>query len=271
MATIISTGNFKGGVGKTTNCVMLAYTLAKMGKKILLVDFDPQSDATKLLMNTMAKVFDVTPVFETTLAVALKSGDIESALINVMPNLDLLPSYSDLQTYEAFLYDNFDSDFEKDTYFSKQLNKISDNYDFIFIDVPPQLNKYTDSALTASNFVIVILQTQERALNGAETFISHIQTLAEDYNLNLDIVGILPVLVQNGNELDQDVLQDAREIFNEVNLFESTIKQMARLKRFDRTGITELSSDIHDKRVHKVYNDVAVELLQRIEMFNEEA
>ncbi|WP_436866602.1 ParA family protein [Bacillus fungorum] len=264
MCKVITTGNFKGGVGKTTNAVMLAYTFSKQGKKTLIVDLDPQANATDLLFNTMKKIYSIEPKFKKTLAMALIDGNLESALINVMPNLDLLPSYEDLQTYEKFLFTNFEDDFTQDTYFAKQISAIKENYDYIFIDVPPQLNKFADSALVASDYVIVILQTQERSLKGAQKYIEHVLSLAEDYDLPLEIIGALPVLMQNGNEIDKDILQEAQEIFGKANVFKNLIKQMARLKRFDRTGITHNTKDIHDKNVHTVYQNIANEVEERI-------
>ncbi|MBS0943277.1 AAA family ATPase [Leuconostoc mesenteroides] len=266
MAYVITTGNFKGGVGKTTNSVMLSYTLSKMDKKILLIDLDPQANATDLLLNTMTNIYKKKPDFKETLFESIKNNNPKEALINVKDNLDLLPSFSDLQNYEKYLYDNFSDDFSQDHHLTSFIKNIKNEYDFVFLDIPPQLNKFTDNALVASDFVIVILQTQERALKGAEKYIDHLLELQDDYHLNIDLLGILPVLQQNGSELDLDVLQDAVESFGESNLFKTHIKQMNRLKRFDRTGITDNTKDIHDKRIHTIYNELIQETLNRIEM-----
>lgn len=268
MTYVITTGNFKGGVGKTTNSVMLSYTLSKLDKKVLLIDLDPQANATDLLLNTMTNIYKKKPVFKETLFESIKNKNPDEALITVKDNLDLLPSYSDLQQYEHYLYENFSDDFSQDHHLSTFIEKIKEKYDFVFLDIPPQLNKFTDNALVASDFVIVILQTQERALKGAEKYIDHLLQLQDDYKLNIDLLGILPVLQQNGSELDLDVLQDATEIFGKNNLFNTHIKQMNRLKRFDRTGITDNTKDIHDKRVHAIYSELINELLERINIFN---
>lgn len=270
MVKIITTGNFKGGVGKTTNAVMLAYTLSKQDNKCLLVDLDPQANATDLLLNTMSRVYQTKPSFQETLFEAIKNKDLAQALIAVKDNFDLLPSYEDLQGYEKYLYDNFADDYSQDHYFSKLLSKIKNNYDYIILDVPPQLNKFTDSALVASDYVIVILQTQERSLRGAEKYIEHLLQIQNDYKLGLDLLGILPVLQQNGSELDLDVIHDAIESFGPQNIYQHKIKQMARLKRFDRTGITDNVKDINDRRVHNVYKDVANETLDRIKILEGE-
>lgn len=301
MTEIITTGNFKGGVGKTTNAVMISYTLAKQDKKVLLVDLDPQANATALLLTTMAEVMqtieqqprqsydpdtgeplfddDGNPithlvwayrdtskdVFENSLFVSIEDGQLEESMIQVMPNLDLLPSSDDLQQYERFLYRKFDNDYDQDHHFAQLLAPLAKDYDYVIMDVPPQLNKFTDSAIVASNYIIVVLQTQERSLSGAEKYIEHLLQIQDDYNLNLDLLGILPVLLQNGADLDLDVISDAESSFGEGNMFNTQIKQMARLKRFDRTGITDNPHDIHDRRVHGLYKRVVAEALDRIQ------
>lgn len=267
MTKTIVTGNFKGGVGKTTNAVMIAYTLAKQGKKTLLVDLDPQANATDLLFLTMKNVLGVEPTFKSTLEVALEKGDLKPALVDVMDNLQLLPSYEDLQSFEKYLFTTFDDDYSQDSYFSKLLDKIKDEFEYVILDVPPQLNKYTDSALVACDYVIIILQTQQRSLTGAKTYTEHLLQIKEDYGLNLELLGVLPVLLQNGNELDLDILSDALEFFGKPNMFEIQIKQMARLKRFDRTGITDSHRVIHDRRVHAIYFEVIKEIQTRINIF----
>lgn len=270
MTTTITTGNFKGGVGKTTNAVMIGYELSKRGDKTLIVDLDPQANATDLLFATMTQVYNKKPDFKETIEVALEKGDFAPAIINVKDNLDVLPSDTDLQSYENFLNNNFSDDYTKETYFLKILSKIKDNYDYIILDVPPQLNVFTNSALAASDYVIVILQTQERSFRGAQTYIEHLIQIKEDYNLPLDLLGVLPVLQQNGNNLDLDVLNDAVEAFGEPNMFKTRIKQMSRLKRFDRTGITDNGKrDINDRRVHKAYSNVIEEIDSRIKLLKE--
>lgn len=266
MTKVITTGNFKGGVGKTTNAVMFSYTLSKMGKRVLIVDLDPQANATDLLLNTMNNVYQQKPNFEETLFESIKNEKLSDALINIKDNLDLLPSYEDLQGYEKFLYSNFEDDYSQDHYFNTLLEPIKKNYDYIIMDVPPQLNKFTDSALVSSNYVVVILQTQERALKGAEKYIEHLLQLQDDYSLGLDLLGVLPVLQQNGSDLDLDIITDAINSFGQQNIFKSRIKQMARLKRFDRTGITDNVKDINDRRVHDVYKKVVNELIERINL-----
>lgn len=123
MVKVITTGNFKGGMGKTTNATMIAYELSKRNIKTLLVDLDPQANATALMFTTMQKIYGIEPEFNETLETALINGDLSSALIGVNDSLDLLPSYEDLVGYEGLLSDNFDDDYSKDSYFGKALEQ----------------------------------------------------------------------------------------------------------------------------------------------------
>lgn len=142
------------------------------------------------------------------------------------------------------------------------LDSVKNDFDFIFIDVPPTSSIITDSALYASDFVVVVLQTQERSLQGAEVFTQYLQGLIDDYGANLDIIGILPVLLKNGAAVDLATLENAKEIFGEENLFDIVVKNMERLKRFDITGITD--NDMHDRRVHNSYKAIAEEFIERL-------
>ncbi|EME7129225.1 AAA family ATPase, partial [Enterococcus faecium] len=97
MTKVLTTGNFKGGVGKTTNAVLTAYTLSNKGYKVLVVDLDPQANATELLFATMTNVYKIKPEFKETLFVSIQNNKISNSLISVKENLDLLPSFTDLE------------------------------------------------------------------------------------------------------------------------------------------------------------------------------
>lgn len=262
-AIVVTFGNFKGGTGKTTNSTMLAYALAKKGYRVLLCDQDPQANATTLFLKTKAVREDDYITFEKTLMAAMQEGDLSSIVTEVTDNLFLLPSFSDFAQYPKFLEKRFNKEVDRVTYLSTLLEPLKKEFDFIFVDVPPTISIYTDSALYASDFVVVVLQTQERSLQGAEVFTQYLQTLLDDYHADFDILGILPVLLKNGAAVDLATLENAKNVFGSNNLFESVIKNMERLKRYDITGIVE--EDMHDKRVMDTYAKVAEEFLERLE------
>ena len=281
-------GNMKGGVGKTTNSVMTAYQLAKLGYKTLVCDLDPQANATQLLRRTYGLQHGTDLQINKTMMVALTEENIKSAIVNIMDNLYLLPSSEDFKNYPDFLEMKFMLDKEKIesgdsttlqsemskvkeqriAYFSQQLAKVRDEYDFIIIDVPPTLSVFTDSAIYATDYVIIVLQTQQRSLDGAETFFEYLQQMYNDYaNIDFDILGVLAVLLKNNVGLDNQILKDAETDFGKDMLFNQIIRHMERLKRYDRTGIAEkglTKYDMHDTRLHYIYNTLTKEIVARL-------
>ena len=281
-------GNMKGGVGKTTNSVMTAYQLAKLGYKTLVCDLDPQANATQLLRRTYGLQHGTDLQIDKTMMVALTEENIKSAIVNIMDNLYLLPSSEDFKNYPDFLEMKFMLDKEKIeagnsntlqsemskikeqriAYFAQQLAKVRDEYDFIIIDVPPTLSIFTDSAIYATDFVIIVLQTQQRSLDGAETFFEYLQQMYNDYaNIDFDILGVLAVLLKYNVGLDSQILKDAEADFGKDMLFKQIIRHMERLKRYDRTGIAEkglTKYDMHDTRLHYIYNTLTQEIVSRL-------
>lgn len=262
-AIVVTFGNFKGGTGKTTNSTMLAYALSNMGYKVLLCDQDPQANATALYLKTKALHNDELVAFNKTLMAAIQEEDLAQIVTDITPNLHLLPSFSDFSLYPRFLEKKFPSTEDRVYYFASLIEPLKRDYDFIFIDVPPTISIITDAALYASDYVVVVMQTQERSLAGAEVFTNYLQSLIDDYNAELDIIGILPVILKNGAAVDLATLENAKEVFGEENIFKQVVMNMERLKRFDLTGIT--NDDMHDRRVHKVYNGIAEEFIERLE------
>ena len=281
-------GNMKGGVGKTTNSVMTAYQLAKLGYKTLVCDLDPQANATQLLRRTYGLQHETDLQIGKTMMVALTEENIKPAIVNIMDNLYLLPSSEDFKNYPDFLEMKFMLDKEKIesgdsttlqsemskvkeqriAYFAQQLAKVRDEYDFVIIDVPPTLSIFTDSAIYATDFVIIVLQTQQRSLDGAETFFEYLQQMYNDYaNIDFDILGVLAVLQKNNVGLDNQILKDAETDFGKDMLFNQIIRHMERLKRYDRTGIAEkdlTKYDMHDTRLHYIYNTLTKEIVARL-------
>ena len=288
MATTILFGNMKGGVGKTTNSVMTAYQLARQGYKTLVCDLDPQANATQLLSRTYGLQNSKKLKINKTMMVALTEENIPSAIVQIMDNLYLLPSSEDFKNYPDYLEMKYMPDKENvDTnnsrslqvemdrikelrisYFVKQLAKVDNNYDFIILDVPPTLSIFTDSAIYATDDVIIVLQTQQRSLDGAETFFEYLQQMYNDYaEINFDILGVLAVLLKNNAGLDNQIIKDAKEDFGNDMLFKQVIHHMERLKRYDRIGIAEkglTKYDMHDNRLHYIYSQLTNEIIERV-------
>ncbi|PGZ57413.1 ATPase [Bacillus cereus] len=266
MAITITVGNYKGGVGKTTNAVLNAYEFAKKGKRTLIVDLDPQSNATKSLLLTKS-VLNPTKIvtIEKTLMKGIQEKNLDGLEIEIMENLFLIPSYVDFQDFAKFLYKACTTEEEENYYFKNLLDRIKYKYDYIFIDVPPMSSEVTKNAVVASDYVLIALQTQERSLTGAENYIQELIKLKEQHNLDIEVVGILPVLLKNNGRVDEYIMELARKNFGEENIFKNIVPQMERIKRFDVNGITE--NDRHDLNVIELYEKISDELLSRINYF----
>ncbi|QPJ28008.1 AAA family ATPase (plasmid) [Listeria seeligeri] len=269
MAKVITFGNFKGGTGKTTNSAMIGHELARQGHKVLLIDLDPQANATALYLLTKQRIEDQIVTFDKTLMSAIADENLEDIILKIKENLYLLPSFADFTSYPLFLEKKFpDNQFDRVSYFSKLIEPLKDQFDFILIDVPPTLSSYTDSALYSSNYTIIVLQTHERSLVGAEAYVKYLQELIDNYHADFDILGVLPVLLKNNAAVDISTLQNAKDSFGEQNLFKTVVKNMERLKRYDLVGIVDPeiddSADMHDKRVLNLYKNVTDELLERL-------
>lgn len=264
-ARTVTLGNLKGGVGKTTNAVLVAYQCAKQGIKTLLIDLDTSEDATDLIFTTMINVLDTEPEYETTLYKAMEENlPVESVVIDVMDNLSFIPSNEDFQNYGKLLDSRCTTQKEKDFYLANYLEPLKSQYDMIIIDVPPSINIYTDSALVMSDYVVVVLQTQRKAFRKSKKFVDYMFKLRETYDLDFVTLGVLEVLLKADSEYDEQVIIQAEEYFGQENIFNDQIKDMRRIKRFDWSGITAERRDPHDNQVHRLYGRVMNDMLNRI-------
>lgn len=265
---VLSFANFKGGVGKTTTTALVSYSLAKMGYKTLVIDFDAQANLTSLFLKTKAPANseEIITIDKGLMSAINDDIDLSEITIEITANLDLIANAVDFSFYPRFLERNFDKEIDRIAFFRKKIEPLRELYDYIFIDVPPTLSLLNDTAFYACDQIIVVLQTQERSLVGAEVFIQYLQdTLIDEFHSDVDILGILPVLSKKGGAVDEYVLDAIKKEFGEENLFKEKVQIMERLKRFDVTGITDSSSDIHDKRVHKKFTNISAEMLDRLD------
>ncbi|MDF7639969.1 AAA family ATPase [Lactobacillus sp. ESL0791] len=266
MTQIITFGNFKGGVGKTTNAVQVAYELSKRNYKTLLMDLDPQANATNILLKTKANIDDELAHFDSSLMVAVQDKDLTKSIINIKENLDLMGSAPDFALFPRFMEKMFKDYTDRVQYLSKLIEPVAEKYDFVIVDIPPTISLITDAALYASDWCLVVMQTQQQSLDGASAFIDYIQDdIVNTYKApRLDVIGILAVLIQAGAPVDETTMNNAIKYFGKENILPTAIHSMQRLKRYGITGIT--TSQRYDKKVFAVYKQVTDEILDRIGM-----
>lgn len=265
MSQIITFGNFKGGVGKTTNAVQVAYELSKRGAHTLLIDLDPQANATNILLKTKDNISHEIAHFDSSLMVAVENENLQQSIVNIKENLDIMGSAPDFALFPRYMEKKFKTDYnDRVKYLNTLIQPIAAKYDYVIIDIPPTISLITDAALYASDWCLVVMQTQQQSFDGAAAFIDYIQNdIIDTYKApRLDLIGILAVLIQAGAPVDETTMNNAISYFGKDNILPTAIHSMQRLKRYGITGIT--TKQKYDQNVFDVYKKVTDEILERM-------
>ena len=231
MGKIISIANQKGGVGKTTTAINLSAALAKQGKKILLIDCDPQGNATS------GYGIDKNELENTVYELILGDCSVNDCIIkNVIKNLSIIPSNVSLSAADIELIG-----VEKKEFILKnEIDWVKNDYDYILIDCPPSLNTLTINAMTASDTVLVPIQCEYYALEGLSQLIYTINLVRERLNPTLNIEGVVFTMYDARTNLSQQVVENVKENLEQY-IFDAIIPRNIRLAEAPSFGapITE--------------------------------
>ena len=252
MGKIIAFANQKGGVGKTTTCVNVAAYMAMMGKKILIVDLDPQGNATSGVGIKKSKglktIYDL---------IDGESSFDEAIQPTIVENLFIIPSTVDLAGAEVELIQIP----QREKVVKKLLDEIKDSYDFILIDCPPSLGLITVNALTASDSVIIPMQCEFYAMEGITQLMNTIRLIKYHLNPNIDIEGVVMTMKEKRFNLTNQVSNEIIKVFNK-KVYVTTIPRNVRLAEAPSHGLPVALYDSNSKGA-EAYLSLAEEILKR--------
>lgn len=257
MAKVIAVANQKGGVGKTTTAVNLSSCLGYKGKKVLLIDVDPQGNSTSGLgidkKNIKKSAYDV----------LINDVDIQDTLVKTpIENLMLCPSNIQLAGAEVELV----STISRETRLKNSISSIKKDYDFIMIDCPPSLGLLTLNSLTASNTILVPIQCEYYALEGLSQLMETVKLVQKHLNMSLDVEGVVLTMFDARTNLSIQVVEEVKKYFRN-KVYRTVIPRNVRLSEAPSYGLPIILYDPKSKGA-ECYLDLADEVIEYSEEEN---
>lgn len=239
-------GNFKGGVGKSTCAQMLGFeSAANEGKRTLIIDLDMQGNTSDVMNLTHMNFTNEEGggegepiVYENTVTdVLINNLPPKEAVYKVINNLYILPADMSFEMYDDWIKDQYNDSLSQFKYMKEKLEPLFDEFDVIYLDVPPSISVYSKSAMYIADWAIVVLQTQVKSMRNAMQYLEYMDFFVKEFDTNLYVAGVIPFMLESGDAVDQEMYKQAQEIYGE-HLIKNVVLKNARLKRYDGSGIT---------------------------------
>lgn len=252
---IISIAMLKGGLGKTTTAINLAAALQLMGKKVLLVDVDPQANMSQALG---IKEESVKSLFsELAKVIKGETGDLSEVVIQTQSGLHLVPSSIELAGAELELV----SVYGREQVITWMLEKLKDQYDFIFIDCPPAIGMLTVNALVASDYILIPMQAEFLPLKGLRIFMQHVKTIKR-LNNKLEVLGYVLTRYDERKVMNRQIFHQLEQEFGD-KVFHTRIRSNIQLAKAQEAGTDIFHFDKHSHGAQD-YNELGKEFLVKI-------
>ena len=248
---VLAVTNQKGGVGKTTTAVNLAASLASLGQRILLVDMDPQGNAT------MGSGVDKRDCGKTVYHLLLRQSSVEEVRKRTAAGYYLLPANREMAGAEVELVDEPEREFR----LKQALADVVRDYDFVLIDCPPALNLLTVNALAAASAVLIPMQCEYYALEGVSDLVNTIRKVKAGINPGIEVEGLLRAMFDPRSTLSQQVSDQLKRHFGD-KVYDTVIPRNVRLAEAPSHGLSALAYD-HNSKGAQAYVQLAQEIIQR--------
>lgn len=264
-AITISFGLQKGGVSKTTTSTLSAYILAKQGHNVLMVDMDSQGNASQFLTGRSPYDFQGKTVLE-----ACKERDPRPYIVNIREGLDLLPAEDLLSTFSRWLFDEYKPQLLRSgasdpnallLILRDTLARVSDTYDYIILDLPPNLGEQTLNGMAASDYCVVMAQSEPFSYDALQRYLETLEHVHDRVNSDTKLAGILTTLLDARTSLGNFIRDRIAEEYEEL-VFNTVIRRKSRIIEFSFEGISDRNKA--DREALEMYESFVKELKSRV-------
>lgn len=253
----ITIGNQKGGVGKTSIVANLGMALAKLGNKVLLVDTDPQFNLSFLFLGVDLIDYEDRNITELMLKKSPTKDDVESCIMNVNENLDILPSHLKLSILEKQLV----NEYARELRLAKILNQVQDQYDFILIDTPPSLGIFMINSIVSSDHVIIPCEPSYFSIVGAQLIIDTVDEIKNlGLNKNVSIMGFIFNKYSKQTKVSEERIKQLKELYPDIPILGKISKSIS-IEKSESEGKTVFD---YDEKISKQFINLAKRVMENV-------
>lgn len=252
MGIICSFGLQKGGVGKTSSTGITGYLLAEQGQRVLLVDYDSQGNLTQLVSGNSPYAYVHKTIFE-----AVKERDPRPYIVHLHDNLDLIPAEDFLSSLGRWMYQEYREPRDPMLLLKDTLDKVKDEYDWILIDLPPNLGEQTITGIGASDYCVVVSMCEPFSYDAIERYLEMLQAAQERIRPDIKLAGILMGLLDARTSIGQHIQERVREEYGDF-VFQTVIRRKSRIIEFSFEGLSSRTKQ--DREALEMYESFVEEL-----------